>query len=165
MVINVIVHRNLYPLTDFEEVPCLNGIILPFIDAIPKKQWIKSSIQFKESLKKLPSNFPIYLNKNLRLINVVFHRKITFLYILSKMKALRGIILPLRHFNSKKYGEKASMINVFYMKNSPPGNYNRDAFPFNIPFHPGEGPEIIYPDGPLEPEDPEEDPGDEPDDY
>ena len=76
------------------------------------------------------------------------------------MKALRGIILPLRHFNSKKYGEKASMINVFYMKNSPPGNYNRDAFPFNIPFHPGQGPEIIYPDGPLEPE---EDPGDEPD--
>ena len=146
MVINVIVHRNLYPLTDFEEVPCLNGIILPFIDAIPKKQWIKSSIQFKESLKKLPSNFPIYLNKNLRLINVVFHRKITFLYILSKMKALRGIILPENYYISLN-------------------DSSRSAFPFSIPFHPGEGPEIIYPDSPLEPEDPEEDPGDEPDDY
>jgi hypothetical protein len=42
---------------------------------------------------------------------------------------------------------------------------SKDTFPFNIPFHPGEGPEIIYPDGPVEPEDPEEDPGDEPDDY
>ena len=146
MMINVIVHRNLYPLTDFKEVPCLNGIILPFRDAIPKKQGIKSSIQFKESLKKLPSNFPIYHNKNLRLINVVFHRKITFLYILSKMKALRGIILPENYYISLN-------------------DSSRSVFPFNIPFHPGQGPEIIYPDGPLEPEDPEEDPGDDPDDY
>ena len=146
MVINVIVHRNLYPLTHFKEVPCLNGIILPSRGVIPKKQGIKSSIQFKESLKKLPSNFPIYHNKNLRLINVVFHRKSTFLYILSKMKALRGIILPENYYISLN-------------------DSSRSAFPFNIPFHPGEGPEIIYPDGPLEPEDPEEDPGDEPDDY
>ncbi len=75
------------------------------------------------------------------------------------------IILPLRHFNSKKYGEKASMINVFDMNNSLPRKYNKDAFPFSIPFHQGQDPEIIYPDGPLEPEDPEEDPGDGPDDY
>jgi hypothetical protein len=90
------------------------------------------------------------------------HSRNSFLYILSKMKCTSGIILPLRHFNSKKCSEKASTINVFDMNNSPPGNYNRNAFPFSIPFHPGQGPEIIYPDGPLEPED---DPGDEPDDY
>ena len=38
---------------------------------------------------------------------------------------------------------------------------SRDAFPFDVPFHPGHGPEIDYPDGPVEPE---EDPGDDPDD-
>ena len=38
---------------------------------------------------------------------------------------------------------------------------SRDAFPFDVPFHPGHGPEIDYPE---EPEYPEEDPGDEPDD-
>ncbi len=81
------------------------------------------------------------------------------------MKCVSGIILPLRHFYSKKYSEKASMMYVFDMNNSLPGNDNKDAFPFNIPFHPGEGPEIIYPDGPVDPEYPEEDPGDEPDDY
>ena len=54
------------------------------------------------------------------------------------------------------------MLNVFGMNNSLPQNYIKDAFPFNIPFHPGEGPEVIYPDGSVEPE---EDPGDEPDDY
>ena len=54
------------------------------------------------------------------------------------MKCTSGIILPLRHFNSKKYGEKASMINVFDMNNSPPGNYNKNAFPFNVPFFTGE---------------------------
>ena len=146
MVINVIVHRYLYPLTHFKEVPCLNGIILPSRDVIPKKQSIKRLIQFKESQKKLPSNFPIYRNKNLKLINVVFHKKSTFLYILSKMKALRGIILPETYSISLNDGSGS-------------------AFPFNIPFHPGEGPEVIYPDGPVEPEYPEEDPGDEPDDY
>ena len=81
------------------------------------------------------------------------------------MKCVSGIILPLRHFYSKKYSEKASMMYVFDMNNSLPANDNKDSFPFNIPFHPGEGPEIIYPDGPVDPEYPEEDPGDEPDDY
>ncbi|WP_298279330.1 hypothetical protein [Ferroplasma sp.] len=90
------------------------------------------------------------------------HSRISFLYILSKMKCVSGIILPLRHFISKKYSKKASMLNVFGMNNSLPQNYIKDAFPFNIPFHPGEGPEVIYPDGSVEPE---EDPGDEPDDY
>ena len=41
---------------------------------------------------------------------------------------------------------------------------SQDAFPFIIPFHPGKGPEIDYPDAPVEPEDPDEDPGDEPSD-
>ena len=87
--------------------------------------------------------------------------RISFLYILSKMKCVSGIILPLRHFNPKKYSKKTSMMNVFDMNNSLPRNYIKDAFPFNIPFHPGEGPEIIYPNSPVEPEYP----GDEPDDY
>ena len=63
-------------------------------------------------------------------------------FILSKMKALRGIILPETYF-----------ISLNDSIGSP--------FPFNIPFHPGEWPEIDYPD---EPEYPEEDPGDDPDD-
>ena len=94
MLINVIVHRNLYPLTHFQKVTCLRGIILPHRDVIPKNQEIKHPIQFKESVKKLPSIFTIYHNEKIKLINGVFHRKSTFLYILSKMKALRGIILP-----------------------------------------------------------------------
>ncbi len=61
------------------------------------------------------------------------------------IKALRGIILP-----------ETCNISLNDSIGSP--------FPFNIPFHPGEGPEIDYPDGPYEPEYPEEDPGDDPDD-
>ena len=37
---------------------------------------------------------------------------------------------------------------------------HREFFSYNIPFHPGYGPEIDYPDGPVEPEYPEEDPDD-----
>ena len=61
------------------------------------------------------------------------------------MKALSGIILPETSFTSLN-------------------DISQDAFPFIIPFHPGKGPEIDYPDAPVEPEDPDEDPGDEPGD-
>ena len=58
------------------------------------------------------------------------------------MKALSGIILPETSFTSLN-------------------DISQDAFPFIIPFPPGKGPEIDYPE---EPEYPEEDPGDEPGD-
>ena len=78
----------------FKRITCLRSIILPSRDVIPQNQSINRLIQVKESLKKIPSNFPIYHGKKIRLINVVFHRKSTFLYILSKMKVLRGRIIP-----------------------------------------------------------------------
>ena len=81
----------------FKRVTYLRGIILPPRDVIPKKQSIKRSFQFKEFLKKLSSNFPIYPGKKISLYTYVFHRKSTFLYILFKMKAFRGIILPETH--------------------------------------------------------------------
>ena len=81
------------------------------------------------------------------------------------MKCTSGRIIPLRHFIAKKYSKTASMMNVFDMNDSLPRNYIKDAFPFNTPFHPREGPEIIYPNSPVELEYPEEDPGDEPYDY
>jgi hypothetical protein len=106
---------------------------------------------------KWHNDTPVLFTKNKRPRN----SRNSFLYILSKMKCTSGIILPLRHFNSKKYSEKASMMNGFDMNDSLARNYIKDAFSFNIPFHPGEGPDIIYPDDTVEPE---EDPGGEPDD-
>ena len=126
----------------FQKVTCLRGIILPPRDVISQNQSINRLIQFKESVKKLLSNFPLYTKKKIRLNTYVFHRKSTFLYILSKMKACSGIILPETSFTSLN-------------------DTSRDAFPFDVPFHPGHGPEIDYPE---EPEYPEEDPGDEPHD-
>ena len=139
MLINVIVHRNLYPLTHFQKVTCLRGIILPPRDVISQNQSINRLIRFKESLKKLPSNFPLYPGQKIRLNTYVFHKKSIFLYILSKMKACSGIILPETYLMSL---------------NDSSGS----AFPFHVPFHPGEGPEVNYPN------EPEEDPGDDPDD-
>ena len=129
----------------FKMVTSLNGIILPFSDVIHKYQRTNRLIQFKQSMKKLSSKFTPYLEKKIRLYTYILNRKDTFLYILSKMKALSGIILPETSFTSLN-------------------DISRDAFPFIIPFHPGEGPEIDYPDAPVEPEDPDEDPGDEPGD-
>ena len=145
MLSNVIPHSNLSSLTCFERTTSLNGIILPFRDVINENYSIKPLIQIKESLKKSSSNFTFHASKNLMLINGVLHRKNTFLYILFKMKALSGIILPETSFTSLN-------------------DISQDAFPFIIPFHPGKGPEIDYPDAPVEPEDPDEDPGDEPGD-
>ena len=145
MLSNVIPHSNLSSLTGFERTTSLNGIILPFRYVTNENHGINPLIQIKESLKKSSSNFTFHTNKNLMLINGVPHRKNTFLYILSKMKALSGIILPETSFTSLN-------------------DISRDAFPFIIPFHPGKGPEIDYPDAPVEPEDPDEDPGDEPGD-
>ena len=90
---------------------------------------------------KWHNDTPVLFTKNKRPRN----SRNSFLYILSKMKCTSGIILPENYPISLN-------------------DSSRSVFPFNIPFHPGEGPEIIYPDGPLEQEDPEEDPGDEPDD-
>ena len=145
MLSNVVLYNNLSSLTGLEVATSLNGIVLPLGDVINENYSIKPLIQIKESLKKLSSNFTLHANKNFMLINGVPHRKNTFLYILSKMKALSGIILPETSFTSLN-------------------DISRDAFPFIIPFHPGKGPEIDYPDAPVEPEDPDEDPGDEPGD-
>ena len=145
MLSNVVLYNNLSSLTGLEVATSLNGIVLPLGDVINENYSIKPLIQIKESLKKLSSNFTLHANKNLMLINGVSHRKNIFLYILSKMKALSGIILPETSFTSLN-------------------DISQDAFPFIIPFHPGKGPEIDYPDAPVEPEDPDEDPGDEPGD-
>ncbi len=87
------------------------------------------------------------------------------------MDSNKGIILPSKHFISyfpilqPKNASKILSNNLKKQSlNMALLDSTNNAFPFNIPFHPGGGPEIIYPDGPLEPEDPEEDPGDEPDD-
>ena len=79
---------------------------------------------------KCHNDIPILFTKNKR----PRHSRNSFIYILSKMKYVSGIILPLRHFNAKKCSEKASMMYVFDMNNSLPGNDNKDAFPFNIPW-------------------------------
>ena len=145
MLSNVVLYNNLSSLTGLEVATSLNGIVLPLGDVINENYSIKPIIQIKESMKKSSSNFTLHANKNLMLINGVSHRKDTFLYILFKMKALSGIILPETSFTSLN-------------------DISQDAFPFIIPFHPGKGPEIDYPDAPVEPEDPDEDPGDEPGD-
>ncbi len=145
MLSNVVLYNNLSSLTGLEVATSLNGIVLPLGDVINENYSIKPIIQIKESMKKSSSNFTLHANKNLMLINGVSHRKNIFLYILSKMKALSGIILPETSFTSLN-------------------DISQDAFPFIIPFHPGKGPEIDYPDAPVEPEDPDEDPGDEPSD-
>ena len=145
MLSNVVLYNNLSSLTGLEVATSLNGIVLPLGDVINENYSIKPLIQIKESLKKSSSNFTFHASKNLMLINGVLHRKNTFLYILFKMKALSGIILPETSFTSLN-------------------DISQDAFPFIIPFHPGKGPEIDYPDAPVEPEDPDEDPGDEPGD-
>ena len=126
----------------FERATSLNGIILPPRDIIHKYQRTKRLIQFKESMKKLSSKFSHYLKKKIRLYTYIFNRNLSSLICFERQTCLRGIILPETSFTS---------IN----------DISRDAFPFDVPFHPGHGPEIDYPDGPVEPE---EDPGDDPDD-
>ena len=126
----------------FKMVTSLNGIILSPNDIINKNQRTKRLIQFKESMKKLSSKFSHYLKKKIRLYTYIFNRNLSSLICFERQTCLRGIILPETSFTS---------IN----------DISRDAFPFDVPFHPGHGPEIDYPDGPVEPE---EDPGDDPDD-
>ena len=109
-----------------------NGIILFQGYLIIKKHALK---QFKESIKKLSSIFYIHANQKIILIYYNLREKNHFLYILFKIKALKGIIMP-----------KTSLIS----KNAIYG-YN---FPFKMPFHPG--PDI---NEPLP-----EDPGDDSDD-
>ena len=93
-------------------------------------------------MKKPSSKFSHYLKKKIRLYTYIFNRNLSSLICFERETCLRGIILPETSFTS---------IN----------DISRDAFPFDVPFHPGHGPEIDYPDGPVEPE---EDPGDDPDD-
>ena len=126
----------------FERATSLNGIILPFSDVIHKYQRTNRLIQFKESMKKLSSKFSHYLKKKVRLYTYVFNRNLSSLIGFERETCLRGIILPETSFTSLN-------------------DISRTAFPFDVPFHPGKGPEIDYPDGPVEPE---EDPGDDPDD-
>ena len=126
----------------FERATSLNGIILLPRKIINKNQRTKRLIQFKESMKKLSSKFSHYLKKKIRLYTYIFNRNLSSLICFERQTCLRGIILPETSFTS---------IN----------DISRDAFPFDVPFHPGHGPEIDYPDGPVEPE---EDPGDDPDD-
>ena len=126
----------------FKMVTSLNSIILSPNDIINKNQRTKRLIQFKESMKKLSSKFSHYLKKKIRLYTYIFNRNLSSLIGFERETCLRGIILPETSFTS---------VN----------DISRDAFPFDVPFHPGKGPEIDYPDGPVEPE---EDPGDDPDD-
>ena len=145
MLSNVIPHSNLSSLTGFERTTSLNGIILLPRKIINKNQRTKRLIQFKESMKKLSSKFSHYLKKKIRLYTYIFNRNLYSLICFERETCLRGIILPETSFTSLN-------------------DISRDAFPFDVPFHPGHGPEIDYPDGPVEPEDPDEDPGDEPGD-
>ena len=126
----------------FERAISLNGIILSPNDIINKNQRTKRLIQFKQSMKKLSSKFSDYLKKKIRPYTYIFNRNLSSLIGFERETCLRGIILPETSFTS---------VN----------DISRDAFPFDVPFHPGKGPEIDYPDGPVEPE---EDPGDDPDD-
>ena len=96
-------------------------------------------------MKKLSSKFSHYLKKKIRLYTYIFNRNLSPLIGFERETCLRGIILPETSFTSLN-------------------DISRTAFPFDVPFHPGLGPEIDYPDGPVEPEYPEENPGDEPDD-
>ena len=88
-------------------------------------------------------DFSFYPGKKISLYTYVFHRKNDSTLYFKRVTYLRGIILPETYYIS--------------LNDSIGG-----PFPFNVPFHPGEGPEIDYPN---EPEYPEEDPGDDPDDY
>ena len=66
-------------------------------------------------------------------------------------------IIPETHFST----EKAFITYPNFTNKGIYSDSYREVFPYNIPFHPGYGPEIDYP---VEPEYPEEDPGDDPDD-
>ncbi|KPV47088.1 hypothetical protein SE19_02550 [Acidiplasma aeolicum] len=118
-----------------EKSTLTNSIITHQGHIINKKQILKHPKQFKESIKKLSSIFYIHANQKIMLIYYNLREKNHFLYILFKIKALKGIIMP-----------KTSLIS----KNAIYG-YN---FPFKMPFHPG--PDI---NEPLP-----EDPGDDSDD-
>ena len=120
----------------FERATSLNGIILPPRDIIHKYQRTKRLIQFKESMKKLSSKFSDYLKKKIRLYTYIFNRNLSSLIGFERETCLRGIILPETSFTSLN-------------------DISRTAFPFDVPFHPGHGPNIDYP---KEPEYPEEDP-------
>lgn len=75
-------------------------------------------------------------------------------------RASGGIILHESHSSTRNpFKTPLNFSNKGMHADSP-----SEAFPFIIPFHPGKGPEIDYPDSPVEPEDPDDDPGDEPDD-
>ena len=73
-----------------------------------------------------------------------------------------GDIIKQKHSNLSLINHNGIIISKtsFTSKNDILGN----DFPFKMPFHPGKGPDVDYPEGPYEPEEPDEDPGDEPDD-
>ena len=120
----------------FKMVTSLNGIILLPGKIINKNQRTKRLIQFKESMKKLSSKFRHYLKKKIRPYTYIFNRNLSSLIGFERVTCLRGIILPETSFTSLN-------------------DISRTAFPFDVPFHPGHGPNIDYP---KEPEYPEEDP-------
>ena len=75
-------------------------------------------------------------------------------------RASGGIILRESHSSTRKPFKTPLNFSNKGMHADRPS----EAFPFIIPFHPGKGREIDYPDSPVEPEDPDDDPEDEPDD-
>ena len=145
MMINVIVHRNLYPLTHFKEIIWLKGIITPSRYVIIKNHVLWQLNQFKKAVEMSSSSFGFQVIKNLNLINVIFRMKLSSLTNFENASYLNGIIIPETCLMLK------TDINQHVFSND---------FPFKMPF-PARRPDSI----PDYPEDPEEDPGDEPDDY
>ncbi|KQB34876.1 hypothetical protein [Acidiplasma cupricumulans] len=135
MMIYCIFNKNNGFIIDSEKLISINGIITHQGHIINKKQILKHPKQFKDSIKKLSSIFYIHANQKIMLIYYNLRQKNHFLYILFKINALKGIIIPKTSFASK---------NAIY-------GYD---FPFKMPFHPG--PDI---NEPLP-----EDPGDDTDD-
>ncbi len=73
----------------------IKGIIITLIDIINKNHILK---QFKKSIGRSLYNFGLNVDKKIMSIYYVFNQKDNFLYILFKMKALNGIIMPKAYF-------------------------------------------------------------------
>ncbi len=76
----------------------IKGTIITLMDAIIKKHILKHLKQFKKSIQKLLSKIAFNVDKKIMLYPYVFNQKDNFLYILFKMKALNGIIMPKAYF-------------------------------------------------------------------
>lgn len=97
----------------FLDITPLMDIIIPSGHIIIKKCILKHLNQFKKPIRKLSSNFCFYGSKKIRSIYYIFNQKMHFLYILLKMKTLKGIILPKTYLMFKN----DMLQDVFIFKN------------------------------------------------